>query len=241
MNGNDEYNQKQIDKECITGAHVTRLVEFWQDSHFLKTDGRCGPATLKSILKDEMIDSISEADTDPTVRLWEPFHGPLNHLPRTRSDVYRIFGNPGQAKVDKKWVKENIHDFRNLPGVPSRLYVQLHKLAEPYVREALRRAAEVSDYKIERCGGFVFRHQQHNESMPLSYHSWGIAFDINPQDNKGIHYRRGEAPKPFSEEWKQIWPKGMDKAFVDAIKSVGFGSGADWHSFLDPMHFELVL
>jgi hypothetical protein len=241
MTAPDDYNQKQLDTHQISGAHLTKLAEFWQDSHFLKTDGYLGPATLKNILKDEMVDGISDADTDPTRQLWEAFDGPLESLPRGRRDVYRVFGNPGSAKVDRKWVKENIREFRNLPGVPPKWYVKLHKLAEPYVREALRRAGEVSDYRIERFGGFVFRHQQHKDAMPLSYHSFGIAFDVNPPDNSGKHYERGAAPEPFSEEWDLTWPNGMDKAFVDAIKSVGFGWGGDWNTFKDPMHFELVM
>ena len=236
----DDYNQLQIDKEIFTGEHLTKLTEFWQGGHFLTIDGKCGPNTLKSILGDGTVD-VSGADTNPTRQLWEPFHGPLEYLPSNRHDVYRIFGNPGSIKAERKWVKENIREFRDLPGVPHKWYVKLHKLAEPYVREALRRAEEASDYKIDRFGGFVFRHQQHKDSMPLSYHSWGIAFDVNPHLNYGKHYARGAAPEPFSEEWKEIWPNGMPKAFVDAIKSVGFSWGGDWSTFKDPMHFELVM
>jgi hypothetical protein len=90
----DDYNQLQINEGLITGAHITKLAEFWQDSHFLTTDGKCGPTTLKSILSDEVVDVVSEADTNPTMQLWEAFDGPLEHLPRNRRDVYKIFGDP---------------------------------------------------------------------------------------------------------------------------------------------------
>lgn len=236
----DDYNQHRIDSGEVKGKHLTKLVEFWQGEHSLKVDGKCGPMTLASIMKDETVDAVSEADTNPSVKLWGAFDGPLEYLPRTRSDVYKLFGNPGQAKADRRWVKENIREFRDLPGVPRKWYVKLHKLAEPYVREALRRAAEVSDYKIDRFGGYVFRHQRHDSSRPLSYHSFGIAFDVNPSDNSAKSFQKGKAPEPFSEEWRKIWPKGMDRKFVEAVESVGFTWGGRW-TWKDTMHFELVL
>lgn len=237
----DDYNQGQIDKEALAGEHLTKLTELWQSSHFLQTDGKCGPNTLESILGEPPAD---DEVTEPTRQTWEPFEGPIGYLPQNRRGVYNIFGNPSNgSKVDKRWYKENIRTFRKamaLPGVDPHRYVKLHKLAEPYVREALRRAQSVSDYKIITFGAYNFRLIRGVNR--LSYHSWGIAFDINPAQNPAIRYEKAaEKPEPFSEEWHSLRPYAMDKPFVDAIKSVGFGWGGDWNTFADDMHFELVL
>ena len=173
----DEYNQNQIDKGAVTGEVLTKLTEFWQGEHFLKADGKCGPETLKGITEDTVLDVVDDAETDPTIQVWDAFDGPLPYLPRDRKDVYALFGDPSNgSKADRKWVKENIRTFRKamaLPGVDPHRYVKLHRLAEPYVREALRRAASVSDYQITRFGAYNYRLMRSKNR--LSYHSWGIA------------------------------------------------------------------
>lgn len=237
----DEYNQKQLDEGKVSGEHITKLTELWQKEHGLKQDGKLGPATLADI---GTTTPLSEATTEPKIQVWKPFDGPLEHLPRNRKDVYAIFGDPSNgSKANKKWENENIRTFRKdmaLPGVDPHRYVKLHRLAEPYVREAMRRATSVSDYEITRFGGYVYRLMRGKSR--LSYHSFGIAFDINPPENKAIRFESAaDKPVPFSDEWHELYPDGMDQAFVDAIKSVGFGWGGDWRTFSDPMHFELVL
>jgi hypothetical protein len=85
-------------------------------------------------------------------------------------------------------------------------------------------------------------------------HSWGIAIDVNPQDNRGIYFKNEDDAPAFDvdegfrdDEWLETWPEGMPPQFVGAFQSVGFAWGADWnedgdttdHTYLDPMHFEL--
>jgi hypothetical protein len=231
------YNQRQLDMKQVAGSHLTKLTRLYQGENHLKVDGYCGPQTLKHLT------GVHE-DTGETKQIWEVFDGPLDHLPRNRRDVYKIFGDPSNgSKVDKHWYKQNIRTYRKamaLPGVDPNRYVKLHRLAEPYVREALLRTQSVSDYKITRFGDFNYRLMK--AANRLSYHAFGIAFDINPEDNKAIRYRHSrDKPEPFSDEWWGVYPKGMPKSFVDAIKSVGFGWGGDWSTFSDAMHFELVL
>jgi hypothetical protein len=241
----DQYNQKQINLGEFTGVHLTKLTEFWQSEHFMTVDGKCGPDTLKSILHDDVVDGVDDADTNPGISTWPVFHGPLDSIPANRKEVYKVFGDPSNGtKVNKKWEKENIRTFRKamaIPGVDPHRYVKIHRLAEPYVREAMRRATEVCpDYTINKFACFNYRLMR--KSNRLSYHSWGIAMDINPDENPAIRYKSADdKPIPFSKEWWKIRPDAMPKAFVDAIKSVGFSWGGDWRTFADDMHFELVL
>lgn len=238
MSDSSTFNQRQIVLGKLLPSHLTSLTRLWQKHHGLHADGRLTNEVITSLR------NVENEDTDPSI-FWETFDGPLVRLPKNRSEVYKIFGDPSDGrKVSKAWYRENIRTYRKdhaLPGVNPRRYVKLHKLAEPYVREALRRAQQASDYKIHAFGDFVYRHQRHDPRRPLSYHSFGIAFDINPKDNKAQRFKSKLAvPPPWSPDWMKIWPNGMDRAFVEAIESVGFRWGGRWKPWTDKMHFELI-
>jgi hypothetical protein len=176
-----------------------------------------------------------------------PFVGSVDDLPRTRAEVYKVFGNPGTGKVDPKWERANLVVARGLPGRwnggAGKLYV--HRLAEPYLREALRRAALIEldlgmtalDY-IRHLGCFNFRHQRHDPSRPLSYHSWAIAVDMNSADNAGWYVKT--PPAPWSAAWRSKYPRGVPEELVRAFESCGWRWGGRWKGFVDPMHFELT-
>jgi len=55
----EEYNIREIQNGNLTQIMLARLVEFWQGTHSLEPDGKCGPNTQQSI-----IDSIFEDDGD---------------------------------------------------------------------------------------------------------------------------------------------------------------------------------
>lgn len=174
---------------------------------------------------------------------WPPFDGPLEAQPKNRTEVYQMFGDPGTGKVDPSWQKVSIaelHGEKAFPGVPANWYFQINTLVEPYAREAFRRAKLASPYIIKRAASFVFRHQRYDSKMPLSYHSWGIAIDIDADVNFVKQFAPGKYPTPWSPEWMKIWPKGVDKAFVDAMESCGWHWGGYWMTFCDPQHFEFV-
>lgn len=173
-----------------------------------------------------------------------PFPGaPAWPLPRSRAEVYKVFGDPGEGptQADPKWERASMVLAKDLPGRwnrgTGRIYC--HRLAEPYIRQAMAgaEAAGVID-EIRTFGCFAFRHQRHDAKRPLSYHSWGIAVDVNAADNPGVYIRR--APEPFSAEWRRLYPRGMSKALVAAFESAGWRWGGRWSGYCDAMHFELT-
>jgi len=97
----------------------------------------------------------------------------------------------------------------------------------------------VLDY-IEKLGCFNYRRMRHNPLMPLSYHAFGVAFDINPRQNQAKEYRHGEAPEPFGDEWTAVWPEGVPELLVKAFEEAGFTWGGRWSRFKDIMHMELI-
>jgi hypothetical protein len=229
------YNAKQMASGAFTPDMIVALVAAWQNGHDMAADGCCGPATQAAI-ETLMIDN-----SQPPPPKWPPFDGPLARFPKTRREVYDMFGDPGSSAVDGVWEKASIVTVRNMPGVPAKWYFEIHKLAEPYAREGLRRAQLAAAlYKIARAASFVFRHQRHDPKMPLSYHSWGIAIDIDSDLNYSKTFGAGKTPEPWGPEWMKLWPKGLPKAFVEAMESVGWKWGGRWKGYVDPMHFELV-
>ena len=231
----ETYNEKQLADGHLSWEMISELGKFWQRGHGLEADGYIGPNTQASL-------THATADPHEPGTVWTPWDGPLTAQPRTRREVYDFFGNPGTAQVDQDWEHKNIvelHGDNRLPGVPERWYVKVHKLVEPYVREGLRRAQISSPYRIDRFAGFVFRHQRYDNSRPLSYHSWGIAVDVDGGDRNTARTFKGNYPKPWSSEWMTIWPHGVDQPFVEAMESCGFHWGGRWTNFCESHAFRV--
>lgn len=240
----EKYNMLAVSHGKLTWKMITKAISCFQEHNGLVVNGLADSDTQSAL-----------AGNGAPAKEWPVFDGPLKSQPTSRRDVYDMFGNPGDHKEDKKWTNENIvechHKHGNrLPGVPLDRFVQIHKDVEPYLREALRRAQiSCPDYQIKRVGGHYWRPIRKKQGNPLSMHSWGIAVDINPRDNRTKIFKpRGSGPKAWSDEYMKIWPRGVSEKFVQCFTSCGFAFGCDWdedglfqdHTFYDPMHFEFV-
>lgn len=178
---------------------------------------------------------------------FEPFDGPLSSRPRNLAEVAKLFGDPMRGglylrKPDPKWEARclvELHEETAILPRFGRRYWKHHKLIDEYVREAFTRAELVAPgYALIERGtwAYNFRHMRHNPKLPLSYHSYGIAIDVNPKDNGAKTVTR--KLERWSPEWKKLWPAGVSADLVAAFKSCGFAWGGDWNGYCDPMHFE---
>ncbi len=157
------------------------------------------------------------------------------------------FTGTAQSNNDTKWVSENgkvIELISKSKGVikvkpcfdsdivSMKLFglpFKVHKSIEPSLKR-INSAWEIkggnSFYKIpaskgsaESMGGYVCRTAKN--SNKLSWHAYGLAIDINPDEN------------PYQSDLKTDMPPAFVKLFTDE----GFGWGGAWKSKKDAMHF----
>lgn len=228
------YNRREMEDGDFDDRMIVQLVRTFQASHEgLAVDGMCGPRTQRAIRAELEPASCTET---------KPWRGPTNAYPSSYASRKKVFGAPQIA--DSEWYRDNIVETfgqNRMPGMPGWQYIKVHRLVEPYAREGFRRAAQGSDYRVTRCGSWNLRSTRFAGGS-WSSHAYGIAFDINPRQNKAIDFGElgEEPPEPWSERWMEIWPRGVDRSFVQAMASVGFRWGGRYSSFKDPMHFEWV-
>lgn len=102
-------------------------------------------------------------------------------------------------------------------------------LVLPYLKEAEARIKEAGiQYHIHTAQ--CFNHRNIAGTDTLSYHSWGIAFDLNPQDNAVY------TPYDKLNPEKRIPPE-----VVQIMESLGFRWGGRWQGKPDAMHFEFAI
>jgi hypothetical protein len=127
----------------------------------------------------------------------------------------------GFLRVDPAWTKANIVTAR----VPYLGTVRCHRLIVPQLRAAfdeISRDGLGGTIRRGDFGGCFFpRYLSQDAGAGISHHSWGIAFDINVNENA------------FGK------PPQLDPRVVDVIERWGFTWGGRW-LVPDGMHFEFV-
>ncbi len=139
----------------------------------------------------------------------------------TRVQLAKIFGNPGtessRPDMDKNLTTVDFNGNR----------VSVNKKAAGCLSAV---AADIKSrtisYKINSMGCYRFDSDNGADSGNIglsSYHSYGVACDINPDKNPFTY-----TPKPYD----------MPKEYVDAFRDNGWTWGGSWSSVKDYMHFE---
>ncbi len=166
----------------------------------------------------------------------------MSELP-TRRTMRSVYGDA--AALGKDGMRRRLTTLEGLPGRFNRgdgVLYGVHERAAPHLRLALdlcERFGVIDE--IYRIGTFNYRHMRHDPKRPLSFHSYGVALDLNPRENFGWVPKGSERRiAPFSDEWIKKYPRGLSEVAVQCFKKAGYAWGGDWSSFRDPMHFELV-
>lgn len=171
----------------------------------------------------------------------EPYEHPFE-VPGNYRALTAMYGDPGYTKLDPKWERQNMVLLKGLPGTwnDGRGRIYCHRKIAPAIEELFRRCEHYGILdELVQFGCWNYRRMKSNRAR-LSHHARGAAIDVNPDENRARKFARGAAPAPWSKRWTEIWPNGVSKKLVQAFKECGFRWGGDWHTFVDPMHFELV-
>ncbi len=153
-----------------------------------------------------------------------PPHG-IDAIRRQYGDISVSAG--GVILGPTHWEDRNmimVHDFPL--HEPKALYV--NRQIEPMLRELLREWKALGGYELRTLGCFSPRMKR--SSNTLSMHSWGVAVDVNADDNLPMRIRTPNdllmRRKTIPDEW------------ILAAKAMGWVWGGDFKSYWDPMHIQ---
>lgn len=148
--------------------------------------------------------------------------------PKIRIDVH------GEWVVDSAWERKYMKTIEHEILPLGRLYVNVVAAeAMLHVFDDWLALQKQDGYVVQRVGCFNPRAQRGSVTRP-STHSWGIAIDLNPDDNKLII-----CPK---DDPRRLDPKNktIPDTWIAAWRARGFMWGGDFENRFDPMHGQLA-
>lgn len=158
--------------------------------------------------------------------------------PNGWEEVYAAYGDPmprvvrGEWRADPDWEAVNmmtVHH-RLIPAVQGgKIY--LHRKAVPAFLNALD-SCERLGYAPKTIGGFNPRAQRGSNGAVLSLHSFGVAFDLDDEENPMI------IPPPAFRYDNGLYK--LPDAVIAVFKIEGFMWGGTFLHRFDPMHFQLA-
>lgn len=153
-------------------------------------------------------------------------------------DLKDLFPNgvPTSAAEMQQYLTTITIDINDASGRKTTTQITVHKKVAEDVK-AIFRDIQASGFKIKSVGGYSWRGAA--ASSNRSHHSYGVAIDINPNENYMIKNGRiisGSFWKPGQNEFS-ITPDGP---VVRAFARRGWSWGGNWKSSKDYMHFSLT-
>lgn len=189
------------------------------------------PSSFQEITSDDNVDTsnlssstieVSNGNADQKLKFLFP-----NGLPTTSSEASKYMVTIEVPLTTRSGVKTIGH-------------ITVHKSVANDVKDVFQEAQDAG-FKIYEAAGYSFRYMNNKDSEPhLSHHSYGIAIDINVNENysrdeKGINAGRFWNP---SESEFSIPKNGV---LVKAFKKKGWKWGGDWSgNYQDYMHFSFT-
>jgi len=129
------------------------------------------------------------------------------------------------AVVTPGWESANMIMAHEAWMPAGKLYV--NKKIWPILKAAIETCLALNDgYLIKTLGCFSPRAQRGANSSILSTHSWGIAVDLNADDNP-LTFPPADMVKTIPDTW------------IATFESCGFTWGGRFKNRHDPMHFQL--
>lgn len=153
--------------------------------------------------------------------------------PNGLAEIMATYGDPKYRPpgvVDAAWESANMVTVRDLPLVNHKLY--MHRLIATPLRRALARCAVIGGYELTRIGCYAPRAQRGSNGFLLSLHTWGVAVDINPEQNPLVTPCYEDDPRRAGYDI----PDGWIRAFEDE----GWMWGGNFKHRFDPMHFQMA-
>ena len=135
--------------------------------------------------------------------------GWLRRLPRGLAEINAVYGDPGTSTLAASTVRK----------------VKVHKKILAEFDKALAYAMQASGYVPASVQTYNLRKKRGGDGPKdqWSTHSWGIAFDVDPERNPWGN-------KPNS-------PVIANPAFAATFRALGWSCGCDWKT-PDTMHFQ---
>jgi hypothetical protein len=159
-------------------------------------------------------------------------------IPKGRKELEKVYGHiqykdlpKGRIEITNGFARDNIVrvKFTLTRGELFREYsIQCHKEVAAELPALLQKAVDISGYLPGSVVSFVPRHTGWNTAGKLSLHSYGIAIDIDHNDNWiGGVVRNTDRPSLLRR----------NPSFVEVFRDAGWTWGGDF-SFKDDMHFQ---
>ena len=184
---------------------------------------------------DKLPEIVKEADARMLERI-SRFTSSRRNLVRDNTFLEILYGGQTRREIQQRLTTINFLGYR----------VQVHEsIADRYrvidreIRAAASKNPEVAEFLSSLGSVATFMWREIEESRSRSYHSFGIAVDLNPRQlgNKQIYwkwtsvYNEKWYTVPYSQRW-MVHPE-----VVRIFEKYGFIWGGKWLPF-DNMHFE---
>jgi len=138
---------------------------------------------------------------------------------------------PSAPAGDSKWIDRLLDDLALFLLVSSGIILGAFIVTKKFTPILLKRC--VDHLKFARR----MRHSK-DPRVPFSDHTYGIAVDIDPGQNRAFSRKKyPDRPKPFEDGWEQY--SSIPRSVVEIWEDLGWDWGGRWKNYCDPMHFSL--